>query len=228
MVNIAMLIRGRLRLSQQTLQSLYANTREKEFTCTVVSDSEDDFRVRNLLRSYLDHKNFSLLEVNNSGHVLSQLKNLAIGWSSQRFGRGDWLYISDGDVFFTPAWLTKLTECAIATEPDFALWGGQIHPFHKPFEPATSPTEHAVLDGPSWLMRWKTWNTVGPFSRRNEPGPCRSEEYPWCERLITQGRRIGVIQPHCVIHTGLTQTDGKDAPGRAERAALIPESVIAE
>ncbi len=262
MVNIAMLMRGRLRLSKQTLGSLYANTPEKDFTCTVVSDSEDDFRVTRLLRSYLDHKNFALLEANNSGHVLAQLKNLAVGWSSQRFGRADWLYISDGDVYFCPGWLEKLTTVAICSEANnFRLWGGQIHPFHHPINQSSEHpilcqngelaipvhmTEHSILDGPSWLMRWKTWNEYGPFSRRNEPGPCRSEEYPFCQRLTAPinggsyrdaeahngqawgGGRIGVIQPHVVIHTGLTQTDGRDAPGRKEREAMIPEGVLAE
>lgn len=258
MTNICILMRGRLRLSRQALESLYANTPEKDFICTVVSDSEEDFRVTRLLHSYLDHKNFALLEVSNSGHVLAQLKNLAVGWSSQRFGRGDWLYISDGDVYFCPGWLEKLTEIASQTErEDFRLWGGQIHPFHQPLKPVNEQqfvwravdgkmTEHAILDGPSWLMRWKTWNEYGPFSRRNEPGPCRSEEYPFCQRLTAPinggsyrdaesrngqpwgGGRIGVISPHCVIHTGLTQTDGKDAPGRKEREAMIPEGVIAE
>ncbi len=243
MTNIAMLMRGRLRLSKQTLESLYVNTPEKDFTCTVVSDSEDDFRVTRILRSYLDHKNFALLEVSNSGHVLAQLKNLAVGWSSQRFGRGDWLYISDGDVFFMPGWLEKLTKVAEFTEFQgigFRLWGGQIHPFHHPLH-GTNPTdwsqdevcsivcsEHVILDGPSWLMRWKTWGEVGPFSRKNNPGACQSEEFPFCERLIKSGGRIGVIQPHVVIHTGLTQTNGADAPGRKEREAMIPEGVLAE
>jgi len=246
MVNIAMLATGRLRLTKQTLESLYANTSEKEFNLTVVNDSETDFRVTRLLHSYLDHKNFTLLEVSNSGHVLTQLKNLAVGWSSQRFGRGDCLYISDGDVYFCPGWLEKLTAAGSHYEQfGFRLLGGQIHPFHQPIAadrewkrigdavaiPADQPpliTEHAILDGPSWLMRWKTWNEIGPFSRKNNPGPCQSEEYPWCERLIKSGGRIGVIHPHVVIHTGLTQTDGKDAPGRKEREAMIPEGVLAE
>lgn len=226
--NVCMLATGRYRLTKQTLESLYANTPEKSFNLTVVNDEESDFRVRNLLRSYMSRRNFSLLEVGNSGHVLSQLKNLAVGWSSQRFGRGDFLYISDGDVCFCEGWLDKLTTLAVNTEPlGFRLWGGQIHPFHQPIQETDTMTEHSILDGPSWLMRWKTWNEVGPFNKRNAPGPCQSEEFPFCER-ICKGGRIGVIHPHVVYHTGLTQTDGKDAPGRKEREALIPQGVLAE
>lgn len=237
MTNICILMRGRLHLSRQTLESLYANTPEKDFTCTVVNDSEEDFRVTRLLHSYLDHKNFALLEVSNSSHVLAQLKNLAVGWSSQRFGRSDWLYISDGDVFFMPGWLEKLTEIASQTErEDFRLWGGQIHPFHQPLKPVNEQqfvwravdgkmTEHAMLDGPSWLMRWKTWRNM---PRSSTPGVCKGEDVDFCHKIVADGGRIGVISPHVVIHTGLTNSDGKDAPGRKEREAMIPQGVIAE
>lgn len=164
----------------------------------------------------------------------------------------------------------------------FRLWGGQAHPFHKPIgEPPTcigfgctddnrgqvyvqsvghaipadcaeGITEHAILDGPSWLMRWETWDQYGPFRRDTAPGVCQSEEYPFCQRLTLPigllasrteyekyidenrgmhfigGMRIGVTYPHCVIHTGLTQSDGKEAPGAAERRLLIPPGVLAE
>lgn len=228
MVNVAMLVRGRLRLTQQALNSLYSNTSHDEFTCTVVNDSEDDFRVRRLLHDYATrYRNFSLLEVDGSSHVLAQLKNLAVGWSSQRFGRGDFLHIGDGDVCFMPGWLDKMTTMAVSTEGlGFRLWGGQIHPFHQPILSVDGViTEHEVLDGPSWFMRWNTWRN---FSRHAAPGVCQSEEFPWCDRVRRDGGRIGVTHPPVVIHTGLTNTDGKDAPGRKEREAVIPAGVTAE
>ncbi len=121
--------------------------------------------------------------------------------------------------------------CVFCREAEnFRLWGGQVHPYHIPIEQkidghryadiidtdAGKLTEHSILDGPSWLMRWDTWGAVGPLDRTTAAGACRSEEYPWCEKLKAQGGRIGVIQPHCVVHTGLTQTDGASAPGAAE------------
>ncbi len=236
MVNLAMLSRNRFRLLEQSLSSLYASTPRDQFNITVVDDGSDCFKTKRLLRQYAaDNRNFSLVEVENSGHVLAQLKNLAVGWSSQRFDRGDWLYISDGDVYFCQGWLENLLNEAIPSEDlGFRLWGGQIHPFHQPIghiaydNRPPGMNEHSILDGPSWLMRWKTWNEVGPFNKRNNPGPCQSEEFPFCERLIKAGGRIGVISPHVVIHTGLTNSDGKDAPGRKEREAMIPEGVLAE
>jgi hypothetical protein len=231
---------------------------------------EEDFRILRCLRG-ITRKNFSLLEVTSgSSHVLSQLKNLGAYWSEQRWGRGDWLYFSDNDVWFSPGWMDKLTNAAELTEQDgFRLWGGQIHPFHQPLVgPQGSPlswgevdaangnnvrrnatlTEHAILDGPSWLMRWNTWDTYGPLQRTTAPGVCQSEETPFCRLLtapvsmtreqcreselrgttILGGCRIGVIHPHVVVHTGLSQSDGRPTPGAAERRALIPPGVLAE
>ena len=261
MTNIVMLGRNRLTLTKQAIESLYANTPGDNWTLTYVDDSSDDFRVSKYLRS-INRKNFSLLEVTSgSSHVLSQLKNLGAYWSEQRWGRGDWLYFSDNDVFFSKDigsdWLTALTGVAMTTEPEgFRLWGGQIHPFHQPINASVSHpdnpcewTEHSILDGPSWLMRWPTWDLYGPFPRTTAPGACQSEEYPFCQRLTMPvaphpkhwkyidenigvttlgGGRIGVIHPHVVIHTGLSQTDGKPAPGYAERLKTIPPGVLAE
>ncbi len=241
-------------LLRQCIESLYANTPLDQFTCTVLDDESSDFRLKKYLRS-ITHRNFSLLEVSNSGNVLSQLKNTAVAYSEQRFGRGDFLHLGDSDVYFMPGWMDKLTRCALLTEPKFTLWGGQIHPFHQPLEGSPliygdgkiegQMTEHSILDGPSWLMRWATWDLCGPLDRTTAPGACQSEEYGFCERLTKRGikhndlefghpdvwyspARIGVIIPHCVIHTGLTQSSGAPAPGAAERRALIPPGVIAE
>ena len=237
MTNIIMLCRGRLRLSEQALNSLFANTDQDTYTLTVVSDAEDDFRITKMLRS-IQRKNFTLLEVSGSTHVLSQLKNLGVAWSEQRFGRGDWLYLSDNDVWFSPGWLEKLTQFAADSEPhSYRLWGGQIHPYHQPIGRDLDygeylGTEHQILDGPSWLMRWQTWDLCGPLQRTTAPGVCQSEETPFCQALTTRGivttnkrrngetaspARIGVIRPFVVEHTGITQTDGKLAPGAEER-----------
>lgn len=246
MTNIIMLVRDRLRLTLQSIESLYANTPIKDFTICIVDDDSTDFRVKKYLRS-LSKSNLSLLEVQNSGHVLAQLKNIGVAWSEQRFGRGGFLYLSDGDVFFTPGWMEALTDCAQASEREgFLLWGGQIHPFHRQILPDRGGvyssgsvlsldglrncnwTEHSILDGPSWLMRWDTWDRYGPLDRTCAPGVCQSEEYPFCERLKAGGGRIGVIHPHVVIHTGLTNSAGQDAPGRKERELMIPNGVISE
>lgn len=259
MTNIVMLIGpGRYRLTRQALESLICGTDPATYTLTMVCD-ELDFRTESLIKTGL---HTTALHVKNSGHTLSQLKNIGVAWSEQRFGRGDWLYISDSDVWFSPGWLEKLSDCAKFSNP--VLWGGQIHPFHQPIKREDDSvfwqggivndgpdrryqwTTHSVLDGPSWMMRWSTWDQYGPFDRTTPPGVCQSEEYPFCERLTKPrqlitgdgdggtrhvdgpGGRIGVISPHVVVHTGLTHLDGHDCVGRKEREAMIPKGVLAK
>ncbi len=76
-------------------------------------------------------------------------------------------------------------------------------------------------------MRWSTWDTYGPLDRTTAPGVCKGEDGGFCDRLVADGGRIGVIHPHVVIHTGLTHLNGMDAPGRKERELMIPEGVLA-
>lgn len=244
MVNIVMLVHNRLRLTEQALRTLAQNTPADSYTLALVDDASDDFRTARLLTNYaLQRSNATHLRIEKSPHVLARGKNIGVAWSEQVFGRGDWLYLSDNDVAFLPGWITQMVQVAEASEPrGFKLWGGQVHPFHQPINNGAFCvqeiwgdekefarwTEHQVLDGPSWLMRWDTWNKIGPFSRECAPGPCQSEDAEWCARLVAAGGRIGVVHPHVVAHTGLTQTDGKDAPGRAAREAGMMEGVFYE
>lgn len=246
MTNIVLLVRDRYRLTQQALESLYEHTPLDQFNLTIVDDGSTDFRtVRVLEMIYQKHPNIFLVTLNNSGHILSQCKNSGVYASEQRFGRGDWLYLSDNDVYFKPSWLEDLTYVAVGTENtgDFALWGGQIHPYHKAIELTEDHPiafvekgvdkpfkvkEYSVLDGPSWLMRWNTWSIVGPFKFDCAPGPCQSEEYPFCEHLKMSHKRIGVIHPHVVVHCGIMNTNGEMAPGATERLALQEPGILYE
>jgi glycosyltransferase involved in cell wall biosynthesis len=236
MTNIVMLCHERLRLTEQALESLYAHTPADQFTLVLCDDGSRDFRVKRMLADYARAKsNCSLITLENSQHVLARAKNIGVAWSEQEFDQGDWLYLSDSDVWFAPRWLESLLAEAVPSEPvNFRLWGGQIHPFHKSSigichnGHPPGMYEHEILDGPSWLMRWTTWTMLGGLERTCAPGACQSEEYKFCSDLRSDGGRIGVIHPHVVVHTGLTQTDGKLAPGAAERRAMIPEGVLAE
>ena len=233
MTNIVMLIGpGRYRLTQQALESLGAHTDRSSISLTLVLD-EVDFRTEYCCKNVIDFVNgwpqATMLKVSRSGHTLSQLKNIGVAWSEQRFGRGDWLYISDSDVYFTDGWLEKLTAFAESTESDdYRLWGGQIHPFHASGVQVNGKAYLQVLDGPSWLMRWGGWDHWGPFDRTTAPGVCQSEEYPFCERLLNSHGRIGVIHPHCVFHCGITNSNGHPAPGWEERLKGKPEGVLYE
>ncbi len=223
MTNVVMLVHNRLRLLQQALRTLYDNTPREEFTLTLVDDASSDFRVRNALEGWAQAGNASLLRIEKSAHVLARAKNLGVYWSEQTWGRGEWLYLSDSDVAFTPGWLEKMIKTAeIAEMAGYKLFGGQVHPFHQPIGEVQRWEDmaislHEMLDGPSWLMRWRTWDEIGPLSRDHAPGTCQSEDVEFCRKLTAQNGRIGVVHPHVVAHTGLTNTSGEDAPGREAR-----------
>ncbi len=225
MTNIVMIVRDRLKLTTQSLESLYAHTDPSQFNLTLVDDGSEDFRVLHLLRKYGYKPNATLVRLENSRHVLGEIKNIGAAVSGQTFGWGDlgtdWLYLSDNDVYFTPDWLTKLTEFATGEEPECTLFGGQIHPFHD-------KSDIEVLAGPSWLLRWYTWASQEGFRRGGSPGVCQSEEYPFCESLRDTDEKIAVIRPFVVYHCGLTNSDGKDAPGRKEREAQMVPGVYYE
>lgn len=236
--NIVLLAHDRLRLTEQALESLYAHTDRAQFNLTLVDDASSDFRVQRLLKKFGEKSNATLLRIETSAHVLARAKNIGVAWSEQTFGRGDWLYISDSDVYFAKGWLEKLTACFVRTESlGMQLIGGQVHPYHQPLSTwgedliSGSPpllTEHCVLDGPSWLMRWETWEDMGDMDSGCAPGVCQGEDGGWCDRLREKGGRIGAIHPHVVSHTGLTNSAGQDAPGRKEREAMRWPGVLYE
>jgi hypothetical protein len=233
MVSIVMIVKDRHRLTAQALESLYAHTDRESFNLTVVDDGSTDFRTGRVLGRLFTLPNATLLTINKSSHIVARAKNIGVAWSKQTFGKGDWLYLSDNDVYFMEDWLPQMIQIAESSEPEsFSLWGGQIHPFHQPVlygeEHRARMREYKILDGPSWLMRWDTWSCIGGLQSNTAPGPCQSEEYPFCKALTDFEWRIGVIEPHVVLHTGLTNTDGKDAPGRKEREAHRASGVLYE
>jgi len=225
MTNIVFLCRDRYRLTKQALESLYQSTPPNAFTLTIVDDGSEDFRTVKVLEQVSNLKrNSTILSVRNSHHILSTLKNLGVYWSEQHWGRGNWLYLSDNDVYFKPDWLTYLTSLAAYSEdlnPAFAIWGGQAHPFHHSIGwvgyasrsglPITL-SEHDCLAGTSWLMRWPTWDKFGPLTG-TAPGVCKGEDWAFTERLRAAGGRIGVVVPHVVLDCSITQSDGNLAPG---------------
>lgn len=235
MTNIVMTVHNRYLLTEQAIWSLYHNTNGSEFNLTIVDDESEDFRLRRLLDldrkgtfHFLNTNNTTVLRVTHSDHILGRLKNLGVYWSEQRFGKGDWLYLSDNDVYFTKEWLTILLDAAQSSELEgFRVWGGQAHPYHQPvpgvslavpFSTGYRLFEHDCLAGTSMLMRWATWEEHGPLVA-DAPGVCQSEDFALTEKIrkcnmcAGSGGRIGVVSPNVVIDCGITNSDGKPSPG---------------
>ncbi len=210
MVNVVMLTRNRYRLLSQALESLYRTTSEKEFTICCFDDGSDDFRAVRVLHSYLDRRNFTLLEAHNSGHVLAKMKNIAIGWSRSRFGAGDYLLTCDNDVCFQPAGMPRMIEI-LRENPDIVL-GGARHPFHQVNEEHDGWDETDAVAGTSQMMTWNMWDRFRPL-RGTATGVCASEDFEFCQRVRAAGGRCGYIREPAVLDCGISQTDGTPSPG---------------
>lgn len=225
-----MICKDRYKLLQQSLDTLLAHTDPKSYTLTLIDDASQDFRTQRVFDSMLSmfRGRARLVRFSQSVSIIAQLRNAGAAISAELFGKGEYLYFSDSDVYFTDGWLKTLIDLANRSRPNmYRLWGGQAHPFHQSVLTDIDIYEVEVLDGPSWLLSWDTWSLLH-FDRLSAPGPCQSEEYPICNFLRQQHYRIGVANPHVVYHTGLTNSDGEPAPGWAERKLLIPRGVYCE
>jgi GT2 family glycosyltransferase len=227
-VNITMLVKNRLKLTDQSLHSLFAHTPQDQFNLTILDDGSDDFRVKRVLSSYTCKPNVALIQIWGSGGVTATLRNLSVQASESIFGRGEYLYLSDNDVYFTEDWLTKLKDTVtMASRARYmiGLAGGQAHIYHLPTTTLVDSggkeyaTLREMLDGPSWLMPWSVWDKFGPLIA-GAPGPCQGEDVDFCQRIRAAKLEILVPTPQVVRHTGLTNSDGKPAPGAQQRAAL--------
>ena len=222
MTNIAMTCRDRFRLTEQAIQSLYANTPRDQFNLTVVNDGSTDFRIERLLEWAVLEHGASVLNVWNSRHILSDLKNLGVEWSRRRFMAHEWLCLCDNDLFFMPGWLDIMREAACATEPDYVLWSGQQHPYHHPISETDLVREYQALPGTHWFMRWKTWDWIEPIYASNVPGVCQGEDVTVSNFIREQGGKLGVPKTGCVIDCGLTNSEGKPQPGAELRTERMP------
>jgi len=230
--NIVMLVKDRWTLTLQAFNSLYRHTAPDEFTLTIIDD-DSSIPVHRALRTWvaapMHYKNAALLQINRSKAITGQARNLGVYWSEKYFGRGEFLYLSDNDVYFRPHWLETL----IAVMHSSSQWGvvaGSTHPFHgrnythetyfanNDSAPphlrgqAVQVFEHDAVSGYSHLMRWETWDKYGPLDAR-APGTGQSEDFKFCQQIIQAGGRVGSVWPEVVYACGLTDTFGKPAVG---------------
>lgn len=220
MTNIICLVRDRYRLTEQTLDSLYAHTLQSQFNLTVVDDGSTDFRVRRLLERVCGRANATLIRIENGRHILSAAKKIGVRWSELNFGRGEWLCLCDNDVFFLKGWLDSMIGSSeTGFEAGFRLWGGQQHPYHLPITDSEY-REYAALPGTHWFMPWFVWDDNQQKLISNAEGVCQGEDVNFGNSVREYGRRIGVVDPHVVIDCGWTNSDGKPAPGIELRQAV--------
>jgi|SRR6185436_13485589 len=220
MINVVMIAKNRPNLTRQAVVSLYAHTPPGSFNLTLVDDQSDDL-------IEVESPNACVLRIGRSNGVVSKIKNLGVYWSEHYFGRGDWLYLSDNDAFFTDRWSEKLVlALADGQRSKFALVGGQNHPFHAPISRGIPADEFFAVAGTSWLMQWSTWDRWGPLAESNAPGVGQSEDHAFCQKIRADGYKVGAVWPHVVLDTGITQTDGQLSPGHEHKKRV--EGVVYE
>jgi GT2 family glycosyltransferase len=235
MTNFTMLVRNRYTLTRQAITSLMRDTGTLHETFTILDD-----RSELETSAYLEQwgKMSRVLLLRNSPREQNmgtgELRNLVIKSSEWAFGRGDYLYLSDNDVFFYRHWLELLIE---AYERSWAngvrVLGAYNHPFHQHGELLHNGLHWNVfavnaLATQSMLMRWEVWDKYGPFCQTPADKVCQSEDVDFTNKILADGYTIGVVSPPLVVSTGITNTFGEKIPGWELVKAQCPEGVICE
>jgi len=220
-----MIVRDRDRLTRQSLESLEANTDKDSYNLTIVDDGSGCVASSFAQARSRLCDNVTLVQFWKPIGIIGYLKNVG-SWTSQRyFGKGDWLYFSDNDVYFTKDWLPRLISSL--HYPWLRCLGGQRHPFHQPnetFSMLGCPSEKTHLTdavaGYSQFMTWETWDKYGPFDQHAK-GVCQSEDFAFCQKIIKDGGMVGYVDPPVIYHCGLTNSEGKPAIG-SEQFERVP------
>src|SRR5580765_536660 len=223
-VNVTFLVCNRPRLTRQALHSL-GPIDDGVMTVTVSEDRKCDAETQKVLSDWYqaDSKNKHLCG-HTAEYGTGSLRNQVIAASEKYFGRGDYLYLSDNDVFFYPAVFEKLVPIyEYAWTLGFKVLGAYNHPFHQPInstpvygggrEIISRINEVPALALQSMLMKWEVWDKYGPFDD-TPPGRVRmSEDVAFTNKIRAAGGRIGVVNPPLAVNTGITDSFGEKIPG---------------
>ncbi len=226
-VNIVMLAKDRPRLLGQTLDTLYRNTPSELYNLTVVDDESRIDRGAGsnapaLVETLTGNMSACSLRIGHSKGITGQARNLGVYWAEKYWGRGDYLYLSDNDVYFTPGWLPTLIDTFEddRCQPIIKLLGGWNHAYMQPNWKSTpwpdkngrQVATHDAVTGASQLMKWETWDKYGPLDAHAK-GVCQGEDWQMCQNIIKDGGRVGSIYPRVVFNCGLTNSFGVPSVG---------------
>jgi hypothetical protein len=233
LVNVTILVANRPRLTKQTLESLGDLS---DITVTIrdaamnadVFDAVNDWAID---RSVTDLDYYISSEPMGTGPARNQVVKV----SENRFGRGDYLYISDDDVFFKrPDWLSILIEAYDrAWLYGYRVIGAYNHPYHHPIENVPVSDNWSVngvyaVATQSMLMRWSVFDEFGLFCETPVGKVCQSEDADFCNRIRAAGYKVGVISPSLLVNTGITNSFGEKIVGWELVKKECPEGVICE
>ena len=221
-VNIILPVFNRLQHTEQTIRSLYENTDLSLFDLWVSDDFSGPETGELLIKLRKQYK-FSLgRNYENIGPGAT--RNKVAKYLKEKGLRGEYLYETDNDVYFTKGWLMKLLKVfELAQKRDVLLLGGSCHPYlqNNSVQTYLGDIDYQVglkdaVSGYSQFMTWDTWDEYGPFDetmRNAEKKIMGSEDYAFCQKIIKDGFKVGSIEPEVVIPCGKTNTYGEKATG---------------
>lgn len=212
----------RVNLLVQTVESLIKNTPKEHINRIIFIDDGSSRDVSTILNQVLG--NNILVHRNDVPIGVGGSKNLGVKLHTE-LGRGDFLYIFDGDVFFTDGWSNTMLEAHRIDGEQFLVIGGGIHPFLQPRAGEDTPTltSHDAVSGWSWLLTYETWDKYGTMAD-NAVGVGKSEDWEYSQRIRNDGFRVGCLKKQVIAHCGLTNSDGEEIPGY-EQSRILAKTV---
>jgi GT2 family glycosyltransferase len=230
MTNVTMLVHNRPRLTKQALESLGVSD---AFNLTILAD-EADVVTSHSLGWFTRFRPNTRVVYNHKSQGTGIARNIVVERSRIFFSVGDYLYLSDNDVFFYTGWLEVLIQCyELAWQHGYRVLGGYNHPYHQPvsllpLHNGFQVKEVHALALQSMLMRWEVWDKYGPFCSTPVGKVCQSEDVDFTNKIKADGGRIGVVDPPLLVNTGITNSFGEKIPGWEMVKAQAPKGVIVE
>ncbi len=226
-VNIVIPCHNRWELTKQTLDSLFANTPIDLYDLWVIDDVSAEEDRQKMIEYHTTHKFNLILNPENIGPAAS--RNETCKLITEKGLRGDYLYHSDNDVYFSTNALTNWLQQLVDIYKDLQkqntgvkLLGASCHPYLQDnYQIQVTPGFGIVgvkdaVSGYSQLMTWDTWDKYGPFSDSNRDAEQKimgSEDWAFCQDIIKDGFKVASVRPELVVPCGRTNTYGNPATG---------------
>ncbi len=230
--NFTLLTHNRYNLTKQCLESLARGGSLLGLKITIIDDRSDD-ETRHLIKTYAPWFGAHVV-FNDEPSNIGANRNRVIAESEKKWGRQQYLYISDNDVYFHRGWYKQLVKCFDkASAHGYAAVGAYNHPFHRYGEEIKcgdhSVMEVQALSHQSLLMRWDTWDECGPCIQTPEELACQSEDMVFSKKIQAAGYKLGTVFPPLAVNTGITNSYGQEIVGAdlvRQEARKYPEVVL--
>jgi len=207
---------SRPQLLDQSVFSLTNNSATRDLTLTIVVDRAINSRIRDEFEPH--YTIFTRKQVGASA-----ARNIGAA-SIPKYRRGDYVLFLDDDIYCVLGYDKKLIEL-LEWNPA-KIVSGYSHPYNH-CEIRTVPTIDRgdysfsvplVISTVAMAMRWDIWDDVGYFV---EPGGASgSEDFDYCQRASKKGYGFAVTHEQCILHTGLTSSNGNKIVGYQESVEL--------